>query len=83
MAKWIRRRTSNPDGPEVCRPLIATVPWGQISGTDGTSSTGAPYSVYHGIPYTLPPVGDRSWAKPVLHRGLGAGRVFNGTFPRK
>ncbi|XP_076451285.1 neuroligin-4, Y-linked-like [Babylonia areolata] len=52
-----------------------------ILGTDGTSPGGVPYSVYRAIPYALPPLGDRRFAKPVAHPGPGEGRVFNATSP--
>ncbi|XP_076451287.1 cocaine esterase-like [Babylonia areolata] len=54
---------------------------GTILGTDGTSPGGVPYSVYRAIPYALPPLEDRRFAKPVPHPGPGVGRVFNATSP--
>ena len=54
-------------------------PWGRISGKDVRSPSGVPYHAYQGIPFALPPVGQRRFAKPEPHPGLGAGRVFNAT----
>ena len=60
---------------------VITAPWGQISGIDVTSPGGVGYSAYLAIPFALPPLGERRFAKPQPHLGPGAGRVFNASTP--
>lgn len=67
------------DGVEAA-PAIDS-PWGQIVGVDGTTSGGVPYSAYQAIPYALPPLGSRRFAKPQPHPGPGQGQVFNASSP--
>ena len=43
---------------------VINAPWGQISGIDVTSPGGVVYSAYLAIPFALPPLGDRRFAKP-------------------
>ncbi|KAK7476538.1 hypothetical protein BaRGS_00032218 [Batillaria attramentaria] len=53
-------------------------PWGRVSGKDLTVSGGtASFYGYPSIPYALPPVGERRFAKPQPHPGPGEGRVFD------
>ena len=60
---------------------VITAPWGQISGIDVTSPGGVGYSAYLAIPFALPPLGERRFAKPQPHPGPGAGRVFDASTP--
>ena len=57
-------------------PLIAS-PWGRLLGVDLVAPGGAAYSGYLGVPYALPPLGERRWRRPEPHPGPGEGRVFN------
>ncbi|KAL8592794.1 hypothetical protein ACOMHN_045948 [Nucella lapillus] len=58
-------------------PPIVDAPWGSIAGVDTRSPSGVPYFAYLGIPFALPPVGERRFAKPLPHPGPGKGRVYN------
>ncbi|KAK7476543.1 hypothetical protein BaRGS_00032223 [Batillaria attramentaria] len=57
---------------------VIDAPWGRVSGKDLTVAGGtASFYGYLGIPYALPPVGERRFARPQPHPGPGEGQVFN------
>ena len=61
-------------------PIVYTR-WGRIQGLDSVGVSGLSYSSYLGIPYALPPIGQRRFSKPVAHPGFGEDQVFNATTP--
>ncbi|XP_070207034.1 neuroligin-4, X-linked-like [Littorina saxatilis] len=59
---------------------LTDAPWGQIRGVSVSSGDDS-YSAYLAIPYALPPVGGRRFAKPVPHPGPGPGQVHEAVAP--
>ncbi|KAL8564528.1 hypothetical protein ACOMHN_003286 [Nucella lapillus] len=60
----------------VCSVPIIHAPWGALRGISMQGDGGRKMNAYMGIPYAVPPVGERRFKKPEAHPGLEKGEVF-------
>ncbi|KAL8565178.1 hypothetical protein ACOMHN_003965 [Nucella lapillus] len=60
----------------VCSVPVIHAPWGALRGISVQGDGGRKVNAYMGIPYAVPPVGERRLRKPEAHPGLEKGEMF-------